>query len=241
MSEVIRRLGQAAVLWAVAAGVLRLLWAPALGFAQLWMVIGIGILTNVLQPSYTLFGGPRPEGDRGTFDQIIGTVYLTQAAALLEVVAKRPPRLPFDALSAVALGAMIAGLALRTWAIAVLGKFFTLKLQVQAGQRIVDIGPYRVIRHPSYAGALLTFVAACVLLRSWVAAGVAAIALTIAFRRRIRHEERLLLDTFPEYAAYAARTGALFPRMRRLPRAEAAGRAGRRDAAGRGSWVRIGR
>ena len=232
MTEVVRKVSQAVFLWAIAVGLM--VWAPVFRFPQLWMLIGISILANVLQPSYALFGGSRTKEDRGTFDQIMWTVYLSQVAALVELVVKKPPSLPFDAVSWVALAAMIAGLALRTWAVVILGKFFTLNLQVQADQKIVEIGPYRVIRHPSYAGALLTFVASCVLLRSWVAVALASITLPIAFLRRIRHEERLLLEGFPEYATYAARTGALIPRMFSLaPRGRKAALAAERVALGR--------
>ena len=228
MGQVIRKVAQAVLLWAVAGGVLLLVWTPVFRFPQLWLLIGVSVLANVLQPPYALFNGPRTAEDRGTFVQIIWTVYLTQAAALVELVVRRPPSLPFDAGSAVALGLMVGGLALRTWAVVVLGRFFTLNIGVQTDQQIIEAGPYRVIRHPSYAGAALTFVASCVLLRSWAAAALAAIALPLAFWRRIRHEERLLRETFSEYAAYAARTGALVPRVFRIAAHQAAaGRTGR--------------
>ena len=213
MAEAIRKIGQAVRLWAVAAGVLLAVWAPALRLPQLWVLIGISVLANVLQPAYPLTERTERREDRGTFVQIIGTVYAIQVAALVELVVKKPPALPFDAVSWGALGVMVAGLGLRTWAVRVLGRFFTLQIQVQPGQRIIQHGPYRLIRHPSYAGAGLTFIAGCLLLRSWVAAGVAAIALTAAFGRRIRYEERLLATRCPAYAAYAARTGALLPRL----------------------------
>lgn len=108
---------------------------------------------------------------------------------------------------------MVAGLALRPWAVRTLGRSFTLQLCVERGQRIVQDGPYRFIRHSSYAGAWLTFVAGGVLLGSRVAAGLAAITLAAAFAQRIRHEERLLAERCPDYRAYAARTGALLSRL----------------------------
>ena len=90
---------------------------------------------------------------------------------------------------------------------------FTWNVAVQAGQQVVSRGPYRLIRHPSYTGALITFVASCVLLRSWVVATLAASALTAAFLRRIRSEEALLLKTLPGYDTYMSRTGRLLPRL----------------------------
>jgi protein-S-isoprenylcysteine O-methyltransferase Ste14 len=71
----------------------------------------------------------------------------------------------------------------------------------------------RLIRHSRYTGALIVFVASCVLLRSWVVAVLAAFALTLAFLRRIKYEEALLVKTLAGYDAYVSRTGSLFPRI----------------------------
>ncbi len=53
---------------------------------------------------------------------------------------------------------MVSGILLRQWSIAVLGPFFSGTVGVQEGQKVVETGPYRLVRHPSYTGALLTFV-----------------------------------------------------------------------------------
>ena len=204
--------------WIVAAAVLAWVWPPALALPQLWMLAAVSVLANALQPAYSLFEGSRTAEDRGTAVQIVWTVYLTQIAALAELVLRRRVALPLDALTWLAFAVMLGGLALRTWAVLRLGRCFTWNVEVQPGQRLVQDGPYRLIRHLSYTGALVTFVASCVLLRSWIAAALAAAALPLAFRRRIGYEEALLAATFPEYRAYCARTGALFPRRLRAPR-----------------------
>ena len=51
---------------------------------------------------------------------------------------------------------MLAGLALRWYAIRTLGASFTRDLAVRAEQRVVDTGLYHAIRHPAYSGTLLT-------------------------------------------------------------------------------------
>lgn len=56
------------------------------------------------------------------------------------------------------IGLMLAGMAFRWYSIAVLGKYFTVDVAVHAGQTVVEAGPYRYIRHPSYTGVLVTFV-----------------------------------------------------------------------------------
>src|SRR5437588_469683 len=101
--------------------------------------------------------------------------------------------------------------ALRACAVVLLDRWFTWYVTVQAGQQLVSRGPYRLIRHPSYTGALITFVASCALLRSWVAAVFAALALVLAFARRIRYEEALLVQALPGYQASMSRTSKLLP------------------------------
>jgi protein-S-isoprenylcysteine O-methyltransferase len=125
------------------------------------------------------------------------------------VVLRRPPGRPFDTLAWGALIAMGAGLAFRTWAIATLGGWFTLRVDLKPAQRVVQRGPYRWVRHPSYAGALLAFAPSAVLLHAWMAAILGSIALYGAFRRRIAYEERVLATGLPGYREYTARTGAL--------------------------------
>jgi protein-S-isoprenylcysteine O-methyltransferase len=208
-----RKALQAIEIWILVLAMVGILWRPALHLPQLWMVVAVSILVNILQPSYRPFEGSRTAEDRGTAAQILWTVYLTQAAALLELVLRERVTLPLDPTTWIAFCVMIAGLALRTWAVVLLGPWFTWNVTVQAGQRLVRRGPYRLIRHPSYLGALLTFVASCVVLRSWVVAPLAVLALCVAFLRRIRYEEALLTQTLAGYDAYVARTGRLLPRI----------------------------
>jgi len=204
---------QALGIWVLVILIVATTWPPALHLPQLWMVASVGILANILQPAYRPFEGSRTPEDRGTAAQILWTVYLRQAAALLELVWRRRVALPLDLATWAAFSAMIGGLALRTWAVVLLGPWFTWNVTVQAGQQLVSRGPYRFIRHPSYTGALITFVASCVLLRSWVVALLAAFTLVLAFRRRIRYEEALLVKTLPGYQAYMSCTDKLLPRI----------------------------
>jgi protein-S-isoprenylcysteine O-methyltransferase len=209
--ETARRAGQALLWWGVVGGPILAWWPGALRLPALWAVVVLGVLANALQPSYRLRDVLVP-GDGGTFRQIMLTVYASHAAMLAELVVRRPAELPFDALGWTALAAMGAGLTLRTWAIATLGGWFTLRVGVAPAQRVVQTGPYRWIRHPSYAGALVAFAASAVLLRAWMAAALGTLALYAAYRRRIRHEERLLTAQLPGYRAYLTQTGALVPR-----------------------------
>src|SRR6478672_8816155 len=87
-----------------------------------------------------------------------------------------------------------------------------IKIQKERGQRVTSTGPYRIVRHPMYAGATLYMIGMPLLLGSWY--GLATVPLLIAsLATRIGIEERMLRGEFPDYAAYAARV-----RYRLVPR-----------------------
>ena len=82
------------------------------------------------------------------------------------------------------------------------------------GQPLVDRGPYRFVRHPGYAGALLTYCAGPLFLHSWLVAAVALLVLPAVFLARIRVEEGLLLaEMGAAYEDYRRRVRALVPRL----------------------------
>ncbi|MBL8834627.1 MAG: isoprenylcysteine carboxylmethyltransferase family protein [Alphaproteobacteria bacterium] len=82
--------------------------------------------------------------------------------------------------------------------------------------RLLDAGPYRLIRHPFYTGYALNWFAGCVATWHWwvIAPSVAAaVMLAIAARSEERKFARSPLAA--DYAAYRARTGMFLPRLRR--------------------------
>src|SRR5947208_13145272 len=89
MAGTLRKAAQASGIWVLVLLVVAALWPPALHLVQLWMVVSVSILANILQPTYRPFEGSRTVEDRGTAAQILWTVYLTQATALLELVWRR--------------------------------------------------------------------------------------------------------------------------------------------------------
>src|ERR1700719_1832355 len=52
-----------------------------------------------------------------------------------------------------------SGIALRLWSFHTLGRYFTFTIQTSSDQPVIADGPYRLIRHPSYAGLLLVIMA----------------------------------------------------------------------------------
>jgi protein-S-isoprenylcysteine O-methyltransferase len=107
---------------------------------------------------------------------------------------------------------MAAGLALRFWAIRVLARFFTVDVNIQPGHELIRNGPYRLLRHPSYTGSLMTFLGFGLALGNIWSLLVVMAPVSLAFLWRMRIEERVLADAFPaQYPEYAQRTKRLIP------------------------------
>jgi protein-S-isoprenylcysteine O-methyltransferase len=62
----------------------------------------------------------------------------------------------------------VLGQALRGWAISTLGDWFQGALVVREGRQVVDSGPYRLVRHPAYAGGILRAAGLGVVLDNWL-------------------------------------------------------------------------
>lgn len=110
------------------------------------------------------------------------------------------------------LAGFVASMGLRWWAIAHLGRFFTVNVAIAADQVVVDDGPYRWVRHPSYTGALLAFLFYALYAGHWIALLIVMAPITAAFLQRIRIEEAALSAGLGEpYRAYMRRTKRLVP------------------------------
>ncbi len=107
---------------------------------------------------------------------------------------------------------MLVGLALRQWAVAVLGRFFTLTVKVQSDHAIVETGPYKLMRHPSYTGLLLTLIGIALALQTWIGLLINVLVFAAVFGYRIYVEERALISALGEkYISYSKRTKRLIP------------------------------
>lgn len=106
----------------------------------------------------------------------------------------------------------VLGTALRWWSIWHLGRFFTVNVAVASDHRVIDTGPYRFIRHPSYTGLLLQFAGLGLTLGTLPSLLAVLVLPTWAILYRIRIEESALHAHLPgTYAAYAARTKKIVP------------------------------
>jgi protein-S-isoprenylcysteine O-methyltransferase Ste14 len=164
----------------------------------------------VLIPRLRRRGATRVERDRGSGPLIIFTVFVSIILAFsfgYTGIGELP-----DWAFYLGIFLMFLGILVRQWAIAVLGRFFSLTVRVAEDHRVVEKGPYRVVRHPSYTGVLITFIGLGLAVQSWGALLVLLGVFSLSFGYRMRVEENALLSELGEdYASYMKRTKRLIP------------------------------
>lgn len=107
---------------------------------------------------------------------------------------------------------IITGIWFRAWAVRTLGQFFTPTVQIKKEHQLINSGPYKIIRHPSYFAAFLSITGAAVLLESVTGIVVSIIAMSVAYYVRIGIEERKLSEHFGNsYREYMLNTKKIIP------------------------------
>ena len=107
---------------------------------------------------------------------------------------------------------MYGGLSLGEWAARTLGRFYRPRVTIHEGHHVVTRGPYRLIRHPVYAGGILTMVGIGLCLGNWISVAVCLAASLLGYLNRIHVEERALEAALGQpYLDYERRTKRLVP------------------------------
>jgi protein-S-isoprenylcysteine O-methyltransferase Ste14 len=113
---------------------------------------------------------------------------------------------------AIALLVVIAGYAFSSWAL-IENRFFsgTVRIQYERGHHVITTGPYRIVRHPGYAGGLLGYLFIPILLDSlW--AFIPTVLLGIVMVTRTALEDKTLQAELPGYKEFVRKTRyRLFP------------------------------
>ncbi len=208
-----RKLTQGLVASAVVA-ILPVAGNPAmLTSPQIWLFFIVGVLASFFQPRYNPFGRSPDAKDRGTAQQIIWSIYITQVAVLVEAAYFRyPVSVTWDWITTIALVLMVSGLLMRTWGVVTLGRYFTWHITAEEQQTVVRSGPYRFVRHPGYLGAFLTYGSTALFFHSWIVCIPSAAILLFAFLRRIHYEEKELCVVLgDDYKSYCRSVRRLIP------------------------------
>ena len=107
---------------------------------------------------------------------------------------------------------ILAGLVIRWTAVLTLRRYFTSNVDILPDHQLVQHGIYRIIRHPAYAGALLSFFGLGLGFSNWLTLLLIVPPVCAAFLNRIRVEEAALREAFGEaYERYSRKTKKLIP------------------------------
>jgi len=107
---------------------------------------------------------------------------------------------------------MFSGFFLRHWSISILGNYFRTTIELEKGQKVIQNGPYKYIRHPAYSGIILFFIGYGLTASNWLSIIIAVILPTISLLYRIRIEEVALENGLGiEYKNYQEKTKKIIP------------------------------
>lgn len=189
-----------------------------------YLYLALIVVTDMIAAFKNASAGPAPAGTPRDRDSLGYLLRLSLGGVLVALVlyhtAAISPRL--DALLRPwALGGwaayaapilVVAGVALRFWSIVSLGPLFKCVIEVAPSQPVVERGPYRLLRHPSYSGSILSGIGFGLALGNWLFLALIAVPAAIGFGHRIRVEEEALLELIGEpYRSYMDRTKRLVP------------------------------
>lgn len=177
-----------------------------------WMALEIGLrVRDRLRGTGSTAGDGRT---RLTITLLMAASMIVAIVVAIVLPAGSPLRFPGPSLPWVVLGVllMVSGLILRVWSIAVLGKSFRTTVEVDADQTVVNSGPYRWVRHPSYSGMLLLTIGYGIASDNWISLLVTIVLPAAALLRRIGLEEEVLVETLGRpYEEYRTGTKRLVP------------------------------
>jgi protein-S-isoprenylcysteine O-methyltransferase Ste14 len=174
-----------------------------------WLLLEIGLLFRD-----RVRGKGSGAQDRGTLwlNFVLIAAAIITAGILTGKLHSAPWQFGSTGLSAAGLLVMWAGLAVRIWAVMVLGRSFRMTVEVDADQNVVDSGPYRWVRHPSYTGILLITAGLGLVYGNWPALAILLLLPVGVLIHRIFVEEALLTEVIGStYTDYSAQTKRLVP------------------------------
>ncbi len=105
------------------------------------------------------------------------------------------------------------GVSVAIWARYSIGQYWSARVTLKEGHRVIRSGPYAWVRHPIYTGMLLAAMGTAVVVGEW--RGVVAVAIIFAAHsyKALREEALLTRELGEEYVSYRQSTGFLFPRL----------------------------
>jgi protein-S-isoprenylcysteine O-methyltransferase Ste14 len=152
--------------------------------------------------------------DKGSIRMLWRVIGIANTLGIVSFIFLRLPISSGPIVSYLGLAIIVLGMLFRFFAIGSLGRYFTVDVTIRKDHRVKSDGIYRLVRHPSYTGMLLTFIGFGMSLNNWASLIIIIIPVTWATIYRIKIEEKVLLEQFgKEYEEYMKKTTRLIPRI----------------------------
>lgn len=179
-----------------------------------WLAIALWILPEIVASKKKRSTDRTRSQDKGSMVLIVCLCYTSMLAGIYASIHWSSFAFTAFRSQIFVLGVAIwmGGLGLRWYSIVSLGRYFTFDMTVKADQSVIDTGPYRYIRHPSYLGALSAALGFALTLGNWATMAITLSMQGIGYGYRIYIEEASLANTLgAKYINYAKKTWLLVP------------------------------
>jgi protein-S-isoprenylcysteine O-methyltransferase Ste14 len=145
--------------------------------------------------------------------EVVGFYMLLRSDAGIGALGHRVVERTFD-LRAAGVVLLWAGIALALWARWHLGQYWSGRITIKEGHKLIRTGPYARLRHPIYSGLVLAAAGTAIEIDQW--RGVAAVCvILLGFWIKGKREEALLTSEFgAEFDEHRRSTGFLLPKLR---------------------------
>lgn len=177
------------------------------------VIIAGSICVWLTQPAFSMSEtNDKKQSDKFSVILILSMSLISGVVPILDWAYFNYSATDFSLMSIAGIVMIVSGILFRAWAVRTLGKYFTPTVQIKEEHQLVNSGPYKIIRHPSYFAAFLSITGGAVLLESMTGIVVSIIAMSIAYYIRIGIEEQKLLEHFGNrYREYMLETKRIIP------------------------------
>lgn len=182
------------------------------GFWPMLTAMVAGLVLNLSQPDFKLFSKEHSQDGHSVTVLLVAGILIFLIPVLDMAFGRKvyPPLLHPTSLLGLAL--VFFGLGFRVYSISHLGKYFTSEVQILGDHQIIQTGPYKHLRHPSYTGAFIMSIGIALIFRSYAALLFCFLGFFPAYLYRIHNEEKALIQKFGEkYENYKTKTKGLIP------------------------------